>query len=48
MMTLYTIAELASAILRDTNTVRKWELCGHIPRAQFRDKHGRRLYTRLD
>lgn len=46
LMTLYSIGELASAIMRDTNTVRKWELYGLIPRARFRDKHGRRLYAR--
>lgn len=45
-MRLYTIGELASAITRDPITVRKWERYGVIPRARFRDKQGRRLYTK--
>lgn len=43
---LYYINALASALGRTSQTIRKWEIAGIIPDAIFRDKNGRRLYTK--
>lgn len=42
---LFYIGSLASALGRDSNTVRRWEIGGIIPDSCFRDKFGKRLYT---
>lgn len=42
---LFYIGALASALGRNTNTIRKWEIAGIIPDPCFKDKFGRRLYT---
>lgn len=41
---MYTIGELADALGRESQTVRKWEIAGVIPKTLFRDKAKRRLY----
>lgn len=43
---LFPISELANALGRTTQTVRKWEANGVIPKAIFRDKSKKRLYSR--
>ena len=45
MLELYTIGELGHAIGRDPVTIRKWEHSGLLPRSEYRDNSGRRLYT---
>lgn len=42
---LYYISSLALALGRTSQTVRKWEIAGHIPKSIFKDKEGRRLYS---
>ena len=42
---MFYIGSLASALGRDPNTVRRWEIGDIIPDSCFRDKFGRRLYT---
>jgi hypothetical protein len=46
LIELFTVGDLASAIGRDPQTPRKWELHGVIPRAALRDRAGRRLYCK--
>lgn len=41
---MYSIGELAEALGRESQTVRKWEQNGTIPPTRFRDKANRRLY----
>ena len=43
---LYYIRELANALGRTTQTVRKWEIAGVIPNSCFRDPTNKRLYTK--
>lgn len=43
---LYYINELAYALGRTPQTIRKWEIAGVIPKTPFKDAHGRRLYTK--
>ena len=43
---LYYIGALANALGRSTNAIRKWEISGVIPNTCFRDKDGRRMYSR--
>lgn len=43
---LYYIGTLAKRINRTVDTVRNWEHDGIIPKSGFKDKVGRRLYTR--
>lgn len=42
---LYYVGQLATALGRTPDTIRKWELAGIIPSTCFRDKLGCRLYT---
>jgi hypothetical protein len=42
----FTSGELADALDRQRQTIRKWEKEGTIPQAQYRSKTGRRLYTK--
>ena len=42
---IYYINELAMALGRTTQTIRKWEIAGVIPNSCFKDKNGRRMYT---
>lgn len=42
---LYKIGILAQRIDRTAATVREWESKGIIPKSEFKDKYGRRLYT---
>ena len=43
---LFYINRLAEALGRTTQTVRKWEIAGVIPKSIFKDKNtGRRMYT---
>ena len=43
---LYYVSELAHALGRTSQTVRKWEISGIIPPTIFKDKFGRRLYSK--
>lgn len=43
---LYYINDLAYALGRTPQTVRKWEISGVIPKTPFKDNFGRRLYTK--
>lgn len=43
---LFYIGELAHALGRTPNTIRKWEIAGVIPDPCFQDPNGRRLYSR--
>ena len=43
---LFYINELATAIGREPQTIRKWEVSGVLPKTAFKDKYGRRMYTR--
>ncbi|MBO8161060.1 MAG: MerR family transcriptional regulator [Thermosipho sp. (in: Bacteria)] len=43
---LYYINELAHALGRTSATIRKWEISGVLPDATFKDKVGRRMYTK--
>lgn len=43
---LFPISELAKALGRTTQTVRKWETNKVIPKAVFRDSSKRRLYSK--
>lgn len=45
-LTLFYIGEICSATGRTSQTIRKWELSGTIPKTPFRDRMGRRLYLR--
>lgn len=42
---LFFIGRLATALGRDANTIRKWEIAGILPSTCFRDRLGDRLYT---
>ena len=42
---LFYIGNLANALGRTTNTIRKWEIAGVIPDPCFQDANGRRLYS---
>lgn len=42
---LYYISTLAEALGRSTQTVRKWEISGVLPKTMFKDKNGRRMYS---
>ena len=42
---LFYIGELANSLGRTTQTVRKWEIGGIIPKTIFKDKSSRRMYT---
>lgn len=44
--TLYNIAAAAQAVGRTSQTVRKWEISKKIPPSPFKDKQGRRLYSK--
>lgn len=43
--TMYTSGDLADALDRQRQTIRKWESLGVIPKTPFRSKSNRRLYT---
>jgi DNA-binding transcriptional MerR regulator len=43
---VFYINELAYALGRDTQTVRKWEIAGVIPKSVFKDSSNRRMYSR--
>lgn len=42
---LYPINKLAEALGRKSDTVRKWEISGVLPKSLFKDSNGRRLYS---
>ena len=42
---LFYTERLATALGRTTQTIRKWEIGGTIPKAIFKDKNGRRMYS---
>jgi hypothetical protein len=42
---LYYIGELADRLGRTSQSVRKWEIAGWIPKTIFKDKNGRRMYS---
>lgn len=44
-VTLYFISDLAHALGRTPQAIRKWEVSGIIPKAIFIDAHDRRMYT---
>jgi hypothetical protein len=44
--TMYTSGDLAEALDRQRQTIRKWESLGIIPKTPFRSKTNRRLYTK--
>lgn len=43
---LFYIDSLACELGRTPQTIRKWEVSGILPKPIFRDKNGRRLYSR--
>ena len=43
---LYPIGTLAEELGRTSQSIRKWEIGGVLPDSMFRDKNGRRLYSR--
>lgn len=43
---MFTIGEVAGKLDRESQTLRKWEANGIIPRTKFQNKAGRRLYTK--
>lgn len=43
---MYTSGDLAEALDRQRQTLRKWERMGTIPKTPFRSKTNRRLYTK--
>lgn len=43
---LYSISVLAEAIGRTSQTVRKWEVSGVIPKTPFKDPQGNRMYSK--
>lgn len=43
---LFLAGELAYQLGRTTQTIRRWEIAGILPKAIFKDVRGRRLYTR--
>lgn len=45
VVNLYYINTLAEELGRTSQTVRKWEIGGIIPKAIFKDKNGRRMYS---
>lgn len=44
-ITLYPISRLAEELGRTSQTIRKWEIAGILPKAIFKDKNGRRMYS---
>lgn len=42
---LYYIGVLAKRLNRNPATIRNWEKAGIIPKSEFKDKMGKRLYT---
>lgn len=44
-VTLYSINKLAMELGRTSQTIRKWEVAGFLPKALFKDKSGRRMYS---
>lgn len=45
VVTLYPISTLAEELGRTSQTIRKWEVAGVLPRPIFKDKNGRRMYS---
>lgn len=43
---MFYIGSLAQAVGRTPTCVRAWEIAGRIPKTVFKDKNGRRLYTK--
>lgn len=43
---LFYVSKLAEAVSRDPHTIRGWERKGVLPDCMFRDKAGRRLYSK--
>ena len=44
--TLFNIGVVAESIGRTSQTIRKWEVGGIIPTTPFKDKSGKRLYSK--
>ena len=42
---LYPINVLANELGRTSQTIRKWEVAGILPKPIFKDKNGRRMYS---
>jgi DNA-binding transcriptional MerR regulator len=42
---LFYISNLAFALGRSEQTIRKWEISGVLPNSCFKDRFGRRMYT---
>lgn len=45
---LFYINTLAYRLGRSSQTIRKWEISGVIPKAMFRDSSGRRMYSEAE
>lgn len=45
VVTLYSINTLAEELGRTSQTIRKWEVAGILPKAIFKDRNGRRMYS---
>ena len=43
---LYPISVLAEELGRTSQTIRKWEVAGILPNSIFKDKNGRRMYSK--
>jgi len=43
---LYLVGELSLSLGKSPITIRRWESLGILPPAKFRDKSGKRLYTK--
>ena len=43
---LYYVSALAEELGRTSQCIRKWEVANILPKATFRDKNGRRMYSK--
>lgn len=45
IITLYYVGKLAEELGRTSQTIRKWEVSGILPKPIFKDKFGKRMYS---
>lgn len=45
IITVYYVGKLAEELGRTSQTIRKWEVAGILPKPLFKDKMGRRMYS---